>query len=109
KGKPGEPKEPAPKIDFTGQEPLGACPKCGGRVFEGPTDYLCERSQSDTKRCTFKTGKIVLHRPIEREQVKKLLATGKTDLLDNFISKAGRPFKAHLVKGEKGKIGFEFA
>ena len=21
-------------VDFTGQEPLGKCPKCGGRVFE---------------------------------------------------------------------------
>jgi DNA topoisomerase-3 len=109
KAKDGTPKEPVPKIDFTGQESLGVCPKCGGRVFEGPKDYVCERTQADTKKCTFKTGKLILQRAIDRDQVKKLLATGRTDLLDNFISKAGRPFSAHLVKGEKGKINFEFA
>jgi DNA topoisomerase-3 len=100
--------EPAEKLDFTGQEPLGKCPKCGGNVFEGPTHYLCERSQADTKRCTFKTGKVVLQQPIDREQVKKLLATGKTDVLEKFISKAGKPFPAFLKLGPKGKVEFEF-
>jgi len=100
--------EPQPKLDFTGQEPLGKCPKCGGRVFEGPESYLCERSQLDTRRCAFKTGKEILGRAVDREQVKKLLANGKTDLLDKFISKAGRPFSAWLVLADKGKVGFEF-
>jgi len=27
------PKVPQPKIDFTGKEPLGKCPKCGGEDF----------------------------------------------------------------------------
>ncbi len=106
--KSGERKAPAPKLDFTGQESLGKCPKCGGRVFESETDYLCEKSQADKKPCRFKTGKTILQRPIEREQVVKLLATGKTGVLDKFISKAGRPFSAWLVLGEGGKVGFEF-
>ena len=38
----------------------------------------------------------------------KLLETGKTDLLDKFISKKGRPFSAYLVRQPDGKIGFEF-
>jgi DNA topoisomerase-3 len=49
-----------------------------------------------------------LHRAIPKEQVEKLITTGKTDLLPRFISKRGRPFSAHL-KLENGKIGFEFA
>ena len=40
--------------------------------------------------------------------MKKLLATGKTDLLTAFVSKKGRRFKAFLVKQPDGKIGFEF-
>ena len=104
----GKPKEPPPKLDFTGQEPLGKCPKCGGRVFEGPTDYLCENSQAEKKPCKFKTGKTILQQPIDREQVVKLLATGKTDLLNQFISKAGRPFPAYLVLDDSGKVTFEF-
>jgi DNA topoisomerase III len=107
KGK-GKSAEPQPKLDFTGQEPVGKCPKCGGKVFEGPADYLCERSQADTKRCTFKTGKQILGRDVEREQVKKLLTARKTDLLDKFISKTGRPFSAWLVLDDKGKVTFEF-
>ena len=99
---------PAVKLDFTGQEPLGKCPKCKGNVFEGPESYLCERSQLDAKKCTFKTGKLVLQQPVDREQVKKLLATGKTDLLTQFISKAGKPFPAHLKLAERGKVEFEF-
>ena len=99
---------PAVKLDFTGQEPLGKCPKCKGNVFEGPESYLCERSQLDEKKCTFKTGKLVLQQPVDRDQVKKLLAKGKTDLLTQFISKAGKPFPAHLKLAERGKVEFEF-
>ena len=48
--------EPEPKIDFTGQEPLGKCPMCGKRVFEGGTAYVCEQSQADKQACKFKIG-----------------------------------------------------
>ncbi|MSU64331.1 MAG: DNA topoisomerase III [Pedosphaera sp.] len=101
--------EPVVKLDFTGLEPIGVCPKCGSKVFEGPESYLCERSQAETKRCTFKTGKVVLQQPIDQAQVKKLLTTGRTDLLQKFISKRGRPFAAYLVVDENKKVGFEFA
>jgi DNA topoisomerase-3 len=99
---------PAVKLDFTGQTPLGKCPKCKGKVFEGPESYLCERSQADTKKCTFRIGKEILQQPVTPEQAQKLLATGRTDLLDKFISKAGKPFPAHLVLGDKGKVEFDF-
>jgi DNA topoisomerase-3 len=95
------------EIDFTGQQPVGTCPKCGGRVFETPMNYVCEKSVGANRSCDFRTGKIILQRPIERAQVEKLLATGKTDLLEKFISKKGRPFKAYLV-AKDGKVGFEF-
>jgi DNA topoisomerase-3 len=40
--------------------------------------------------------------------MQKLLATGRTDLLTQFVSKKGRRFKAYLVKTAEGKVGFEF-
>jgi DNA topoisomerase-3 len=95
--------------DFTGQEPLGKCPKCDGRVFEQPMAYVCEKSLGPQRSCDFRSGRIILQRPIEREQMVKLLATGKTDLLHRFISKKGRPFSALLSRGADGKVGFEFA
>jgi DNA topoisomerase-3 len=103
-----KPKEPAPKLDFTGQDPMGKCPRCGGRIFESPTDYLCENSQKDSRPCKFRVGKVILHQPVDREQLTKLLNTGRTDLLQKFISRAGNPFTAHLVIEDGGKVGFEF-
>jgi DNA topoisomerase III len=97
------------KIDFTGQTPLGTCPKCGGRVFEQPMAYICENSVGPERRCDFRSGRIILQRPMEREQIEKLLATGKTDLLHRFISRKGRPFSAFLVRGPDGNVRFEFA
>jgi len=71
--------------------------------------YLCENNTGPSKTCDFKTGKVVLQQEISTEQVQKLLAEGKTDLLTNFKSnRTGRGFKAYLALGSDGKIGFEF-
>ena len=96
-------------VDFSGLTSLGSCPKCGGRVFEQPLAYICENSVGPARRCDFRSGRVILQRPIEPEQIQKLLATGRTDLLHRFISRKGRPFSAFLVRGADGKVGFEFA
>ena len=101
-------------VDFSGREPLGACPKCGGQVYDHGKNYVCEKSvptlAQATPSCDFKSGQIILQQPIEREQMTKLLATGKTDLLDKFVSmRTRRPFKAYLAwNAEEGKVSFEF-
>jgi DNA topoisomerase-3 len=96
------------KYDFTGQEPVGKCPKCGGKVFETANNYVCEKIQAEKKPCKFKSGKTILQQPIDRDQMAKLLSKGKTDLMDKFVSKAGRNFSAYLVVGDEGKVSFEF-
>jgi DNA topoisomerase-3 len=102
-------------IDFSGQQSLGACPKCGSAVFEHGKSYVCEKSvpthAQATPSCDFKSGQIILQQPIERAQMSKLLATGKTDLLDKFVSmRTRRGFKAMLAwDAEAGKVSFEFA
>ena len=106
--KSGKPSEPLPKMDFTGKEIIGKCPKCGGKVFDTEAGYICENSQRDSKACKFKISKEILQQPIEAAQAKKILETSKSDLLDKFISKAGKPFPAYLVMDEKGKITFDF-
>ena len=96
-------------VDFSGQTSLGTCLKCGGKVFEYGANYVCENAVGQTS-CNFKSGKIILQQPIAPEQMTKLLATGKTDLLDGFVSnKTRRKFKAFLSWDAKaGKVGFEF-
>ena len=97
-------------VDFGAQEALGACPKCQGRVFEHGSSYVCEHSVGERVTCDFKSGRIILQQPVAREQMSKLLATGKTDLLENFVSnKTRRKFKARLAFDRKdGKVNFEF-
>ena len=110
-------------IDFSAQETLGPCPKCGagagdaggGSVYEHGKNYVCDRSvptmAHPTPSCDFKSGQVILQQPIERAQMQKLLATGKTDLLDKFVSmRTRRAFKAMLSwDAEAGKVNFEFA
>src|SRR5580765_2436658 len=105
--KDGESGEP---VDFSGQESLGPCPKCKGHVYEFGNSYVCEHSVGAHVTCDFKSGKIILQQPVAREQMSKLLATGKTDLLENFVSnKTRRKFKAFLAFDKKeGKVIFEF-
>ncbi len=95
-------------VDFTGQQALGPCPKCKGKVYEQGMNYLCENTPR--KQCDFRSGKVILRQEMHREQMEKLLSTGRTDLLDGFVSnRNGRRFKAFLVKQPDGKVGFEFA
>jgi DNA topoisomerase III len=106
--KTGEPKTPAAPIDFAGRATIGNCPKCGAPVFDTEAAYLCEKSQAEKRPCKFKLSKMILQQPIDPAQAAKLLAENKTDLLTQFISKAGRPFPAYLVMDDMGKVTFEF-
>jgi DNA topoisomerase-3 len=49
-----------------------------------------------------------LEQPIDAVQAAKILAERKSDLMDKFISKSGKPFPAFLVMDAKGKITFDF-
>jgi DNA topoisomerase III len=97
-------------VDFSAQESLGACPKCKGHVFEHGASFVCEHSVGAHVTCDFKSGKIILQQPVERAEMTRLLATGKTALLENFVSnKTRRKFKAFLAwDAKEGKVGFEF-
>jgi DNA topoisomerase-3 len=97
----GEPQTP---VD---PQPLGTCPVCKeGQVYEYATAFMCEKTP--LKQCNFRTGKLILQRQIARDQVQKLVVSGKTGLITRFISKKGRPFSAFLVLGKAGKVEFEF-
>ena len=101
-------------IDFSASEALGTCPKCGASVREHGSNYVCEKAvptlTQATASCDFKSGKIILQQPVAPEQMRKLLETGKTDLLDKFVSmRTRRAFKAFLAwDPEAGKVSFQF-
>ncbi len=100
--------------DLSEKTSLGVCPKCGSGVYELGSSYYCEKTiptmAQATPTCDFKSGRIILQQPVEPEQMAKLLATGKTDLLDKFVSmRTRRGFKAFLAwSKEENKVIFEF-
>lgn len=95
-------------FDFTQLPQVAPCTACNkGFVYDAGDAFVCEHAVGSAKSCTFRMGKTILQREIPAEQVRKLLETGKTDLLPRFISKKGKPFSAFLKYGN-GKVGFEF-
>ena len=105
----GNEDEAGEEADFGGQEPLGACPKCGARVFEQPLAYVCEKSTGAARSCDFRSGKVILQQEVSKAEMQKLLKTGRTSLLKGFFSnRTKKKFSAYLVRGADGKVGFEF-
>lgn len=89
-------------FDFSAQNSLGSCPKCGGSVFEHGQKFVCEKSVASTgdvkETCDFSLAQTVLKQSVSREQVCKLLDTGKTDLLKGFVSlRTNKSFRAQLI------------
>jgi hypothetical protein len=102
---------------------------------ESPTHFLCERqlkidqlksdksekgedgktegaqdgdSEELPKGCGFVFPRTVCKREITRDEAETYLANRKTDLLEDFTSRFGRPFSATLTLKENGRHGFEF-
>jgi len=108
-GQSNEDDENAEPIDFSDQTTLGACPKCGNRVFAHGMSYVCEKSVGPDKSCDFRSGREILQQPIEPDQMRRLLTDGRTELLTGFVSsRTRRKFKAFLVRQPDGKVSFEF-
>jgi DNA topoisomerase-3 len=102
-------------VDFSAQNPLGACPKCGGRCFEHGKQLRLRKVRAHRRaaHAQLRLQKRQDH-PAATGGARadaKLLATGKTDLLDKFVSmRTRRAFKAMLAwDAEAGKVNFEFA
>jgi DNA topoisomerase-3 len=95
--------------DFSEQTPLGPCPKCRSGIFELPMAYVCEKAVGPSKTCDFRTGRVILQQTVSADQMRKLLAEGRTELLREFVSnRTRRKFAAYLIRKPDGTIGFEF-
>ena len=96
---------PMPKVD-TGKlgQIVGQCPICKRNVVRGKYNYGC-MGYSDG--CTFKMSVNICKRDIPINEAARLLATGETALLTDFISKNGKRFKAKLVLKDK-EVVFKF-
>ncbi|MGG2054558.1 DNA topoisomerase III [Lysinibacillus pakistanensis] len=85
---------------------VGKCMLCGGSILDHGTFYGC--SNYKTVNCKFTVSKKILSKTISQANLKKLLATGETDLIKGF-KKGEKTFNAHLTWDIKmHKVNFKF-
>ena len=79
-----------------------------GELVEADDAYYVRKPDQDN-RAVFKLTKKLCEHEITPDEVKELLAQGKSPLIENFISKRGNKFAAYLVLSpKKDKAEFEF-
>ena len=79
------------------------------KVYETDRAYLCPDMAPDKQKGGTRIAKEILKKEIPPDQAVKLFVEGKTDVINGFISKRGRPFNAFLLLDKKtGKLGWEF-
>lgn len=97
---------PPPNIALAADQPsLGNCPGCNQPVRERGPVFSCDSGRT----CSFVVFKTMAKRAISARTVKQLLATGRSEALKGFKSKAGKPFDAGLMwDAEVGRVSMWF-
>ena len=85
-------------------EIVGVCPTCGKNVVRGRFNYGCMGYEEG---CSFRVGINICKRDIPISEVRRLLTEGATEVMNSFISKNGRYFRARLVLKD-GNAVFDF-
>jgi DNA topoisomerase-3 len=95
------------KVDLNVLAPFWTDPKTGAQLCEAPTNYVLRQRDGDGWTETFKVGRMMCQKAITREQAIQLVTDGKTELIEKFTSKKGRPFDAYLVR-QGARVTWEF-
>ncbi len=90
------------------QEPLGISPIDQTRVFATPMAYMSESALRGDRDRGLRISRTILGRRIDPDHIRQLLDSGRTELINGFISKKKRPFDAYLLLDKKGKLTFAF-
>ena len=85
---------------------VGKCPLCGADVVRNNAFYGCVNYKQSG--CKFSVHSFICGKMIPVAQVQKLLAEGRTDMMDGFVSpRSGKVFSAFLIL-KNGKVVFDF-
>jgi DNA topoisomerase III len=95
------------KADIATLTPFWTDPATSAELCENGSSYILRERDGEGWKQTFRVGRIMCQKAIAPEQAIKMVAEGKTDLIQGFISKKGRPFDAFL-KREGPKMSWEF-
>ena len=86
------------------------CPMCmEGEVETTPFGYGCSNYKRDGSGCKFAIGTLA-GKDLSMEDVKQLVETGSTPVLDGFVSKTKKKFSAAITlsKNEDGQLSMQF-
>jgi DNA topoisomerase-3 len=95
------------QVDLGTLEPFWSDPATGAELCETGNSYVLRERDGDGYKQTFRVGRLMCQKAIPREAAIQLVTAGKTDLIQGFISKRGRPFDAFL-KRQRARIAWEF-
>ena len=95
------------KVDLATLTPIWTDARTGAELCEAGNNYVLRERDGAGWKQSFRVGRLMCRKPIPPEQAVKLVAEGKTDLIQGFISRKGRPFDAYL-KREDGRVVWEF-
>lgn len=88
---------------------VGESKLLGGEILEAGDSYFVRKAGDDGGRIVFTMKRQICQKELPVEEVCQLLSTGRTNLIEGFISKRMTPFKAFLVLAKnKSKAEFEF-
>ena len=101
------------QYDFGDKQDLGELvpfwtdPATNGELCESGNSYILRERDGEGWKQSFRVGRLMCQKAIPREAAILLVTVGKTELIQGFISKKGRPFDAFL-KREEARIAWEF-
>jgi DNA topoisomerase-3 len=95
------------KADLATLTPFWTDPRTGAELCESGNNFVLRERAGDGWKQTFRVGRIMCQKAITRDHAIQLIERGRTDLIQGFISRKGRPFDAFL-KREDGRISWEF-
>ena len=101
--------EDAPVVGKCPKSAMGLCKCKTGELVETETAYVCRCPKGEERKCSFRLGKTMLSHTITRAEIESLTNTGKTPVIEDFVSKrTKKKFSASLVLDARGSISFEF-
>ena len=79
-----------------------------GELVETEDAYYVRKPDQDNRQ-VFKLTKQLCEHDVTPDEVKELLSEGRSQLIENFVSKRGNKFAAYLMlSAKKDKAEFEF-
>ncbi len=106
----GKPRRTKPSVDVTKATRLGESKLHDGELLQTEDSFVVNKPNADgTPRVVFQLKRQLCGKEIPADEVERLVETGKTGLIEGFVSKRGSAFSAYLtLSKDKKKAEFEF-